>query len=55
MREQVYVAWVDCSPNVEQKINSKHGVTVDEVRKQSSTRVVCAGQSGTTTRSEGGG
>ena len=33
MQEPVYVAWLDCSSDVEAKINSKHGVTLDEARE----------------------
>ncbi len=33
MREQVYIAHIDCSQEVLAKINSKHGVTIDEVRQ----------------------
>lgn len=31
--EQVYIADIDCSPGILAKINSKHGVTLDEVRE----------------------
>jgi hypothetical protein len=29
----VYIAQIDCSDSVREKINSKHGITLDEVRE----------------------
>ncbi len=30
---QVYVAQIECSPKIREKINSLHGVTLDEVKE----------------------